>query len=58
MRKRQNVAKSRSGDGSMPMTGADGCRWLREVVRRWSQGKAQELSVRSWWCTDRLWKIT
>ena len=36
MRKQQGVAKSRSDDGFVPMTGADGCRWLWEVVHRWS----------------------
>ena len=28
MRKRQDMAKSRSGDGFVPMAGADGCRGL------------------------------
>jgi len=26
--KRQDMAKTRSGDGSAPMTGVDGCLWL------------------------------
>ena len=57
MRKRQDMAKSRSGDGFVPMTGADGCRWPWEVVCRWSWRKAQELLIDSRWCTDRLWKM-
>ena len=39
MRKRQSMAKSKSGDGFVPMTGADGCRWLWEMVCRWSWKK-------------------
>ena len=58
MKKRQNMAKSRSSDGSVPMTGADGCWWLWKVVCRWSWRKVQELPIDSWWCTDRLWKMT
>jgi len=57
MRKRQGMAKSRSGDGFVPMTGEGGCRWLWEMICRWSWMRAQELSIDSWWCTDRLWKI-
>jgi len=45
MMKQQNMAKSRSGDGFMPMTDADGCRWLRKVISRWIQKEAQELSI-------------
>ena len=57
MGKRQDMTKSRSGDGFVPMTSIDGCRWLWKVVYRWLWRKAQGLLIDSWWCTDRLWKI-
>jgi len=41
MGKRQDMAKSRSGDGFMPMTGVHGCRWLQKVACRWSWRKVQ-----------------
>ena len=40
MMKQQNVAKSRSSDGSVPMIDVDSCRWLREVICRWTQKEA------------------
>ena len=54
MGKWQNMTKSRSGDGFMPMTSADGCRWLWKAVCRWSWRKTQGLPIDSWRCTGQI----
>jgi len=57
MGKQPNMTKSRCGDAFMPMTSADGCRWLWKVVCRCLWRKAQGLPIDSWQCTDWLQRI-
>jgi len=57
MGKQQNMTKSRSDDGFMSMTSADGCRWLRRAVCRWSWRKTQGLPIDSSRCTDLMFSI-
>ena len=45
MGKQPNMAKSRGGDAFVPMTSADGCRWLWKAVCRCLRRKAHGLPI-------------